>query len=240
MRMRGSKTFWTRRRPTNPKKGGFRVATMTRYTQEKAWSDFRVGVITFMGVFLLVFGVVLAGGDKGILFQRTSHVKALLPDVGGLKKGSSVTMGGMIVGRVTKVTFVDGKKNEIEVTMEIRHDVRSRIKSDSLPSVRTMGMLGDRYVDLSMGTEKSEVLPEGKPLVGDAASDFDKALREANSVMTETQKLLVAVNEQRGTAGRLVYDEELYKSLTQIANEIRDLVKDFKKNPRRYVKFSLF
>lgn len=213
---------------------------MSRYSQEKIWSDFRVGIITFVGVFLLVLGVVFAGGDKGLLFRKTSLLKALLLDVGGLKTGSSVTMGGMTVGRVTHVRFVDGEKNQIEVTMQMRSDVRRRVKADSLPSVRTMGMLGDRYVDISMGTAKAGVLPEGVPLVGEAASDFDKALRQANLVMGETEKLLVAVNEQHGTAGRLVYDEKLYTSLTQIANEIRDLIQDFKKNPRRYIKFSLF
>ena len=199
-----------------------------------------MGIITFVGVFLLILGVVFAGGDKGLLFRKTSFVKALLPDVGGLKTGSSVTMGGMTVGRVTHVMFVDGEKNQIEVTMQMRSDVRHRVKSDSLPLVRTMGMLGDRYVDISMGTEKAGVLPEVTPLVGAPASDFDKALRQATQVMGETEKLLVAVNEQRGTAGRLVYDERLYTTFTQIANEIRDLIQDFKKHPRRYIKFSLF
>ena len=212
---------------------------MSRYNQEKAWSDFRVGIITFIGIFLFVLGVIFAGGDKGLLFQKTCIVKALLPDVGGLKTGSSVTMGGMTVGRVTHVSFIDGEKNQIEVTMQVRGNVRKRIKVDSAPSVRTMGMLGDRYVDISMGMPASEILPEGAPLVGYPASDFDKALRQANQVMGETEKLLAAVNEQRGTAGRLVYDEKLYQSITQIADEIRELIKDFKKNPRRYVKLSL-
>ena len=212
---------------------------MSRYNQEKAWSDFRVGAVTFVGIFLLILGVVFAGGDKGLLFQKISIVKALLPDVGGLKTGSSVTMGGMTVGRVTHVNFLNGSKNQIEVTMQVRSDIRQRVKGDSLPSVRTMGMLGDRYVDISMGTEKAGVLPEGAPLVGEPASDFDKALKQANEVMSETEKLLAAINEQRGTAGGLVYDEKLYATLTQIADEVRDLIKDFKKNPRRYVKLSL-
>ena len=198
-----------------------------------------MGIITFAGIFLFVLGVVFAGGDKGLLFQKTCIVKALLPDVGGLKTGSSVTMGGMTVGRVTHVAFIDGEKNQIEVTMQVRGNVRQRIKADSLPSVRTMGMLGDRYVDISMGTSAAEILPEGAALVGHPASDFDKVLRQANDVMSQTEKLLVAVNEQRGTAGRLVYDEKFYQSLTQIAEEVRDLIKDFKKNPRRYVKLSL-
>ena len=214
---------------------------MKQYEQAKVWSDFRVGLITFTGVFLLVFGVVFAGGDKGLLFRSTSRVKARMVDVGGLKKGSSVTMGGMTVGRVTQIAFVNGKKgNQIEVTMEVRSDTRRRIKIDSTPAVRTQGMLGDRYIDISMGNEGTGELPEDSFLIGDTASDFDKTLRQANQVLSETEKLLTAVNDQRGTAGRFVYDEQLYQTLTEITNELRDLIKDFKKHPRKYVKFSLF
>lgn len=214
---------------------------MSRYNQEKFWSDFRVGLITFAGLFFLILGIVFAGGDKGLLFQKTSLVRARLADVGGLKKGSSVTMGGMTVGRVTDITFVNGEKgNQIEVVMEVRSDIRNRIRTDSIPSVRTQGMLGDRYIDISMGSEAAAEFSGATPLAGDPATDFDKTLRQANEVLTETEKLLTAVNDQRGTAGRLVYDEMLYRTLTDITTELRDLIKDFKKHPRKYVKFSLF
>lgn len=213
---------------------------MSRYSQERFWSDVRVGGITFAGVFLLVFGVVFAGGDKGLLFQKTSFVQARLADVGGLKKGSSVTMGGMTIGRVTNIGFARADlSNQIEVTLEIRAALRKRIKTDSVPAVRTQGMLGDRYIDISMGTEGAAELSKEAPLVGGGASDFDKTLQQANEVLGETEKLLAAVNAQQGTVGRLVYDEMLYKTLTEISTELRDLIKDFKKHPRKYVKFSL-
>lgn len=189
---------------------------MSAYSQEKMWSDFRVGLITFAGLALLVLGVIFAGGDKGLLFQKTSIVKAHLLDVGGLKKGSSVTLLGMAVGRVTDIGFatsVNPGESVVEVVMEVRSDVRARIKKDSVPVVRTQGMLGDRYIDIFGGTAVSEPLPEGEALVGDAATDFDKTLREATEVLDKSDKVLLTLN---------------------------DLMQDFKKNPRRYFKFSVF
>ncbi len=230
---------------------------MAQYEQEQVWSDFRVGIITFIGLVFLVIGITFAGGDKGLLFKKTVAVKALLADVGGLKKGGSVTMNGMVIGKVTNITFTDGhdstavtaeggknaagqEKNQIEVTMEIRSDLRNRIKIDSLPQVRTQGMLGDRYIDIPSGSKSAEVLPEGKMLMGATAGDFDKTLKQAIDVMSETQKMLKAINEEQGTAGKLVYDEKFYTNLTTITDELNDLIKDFKKNPRRYIKFSVF
>ena len=232
---------------------------MSRYDRTQVWSDVRVGIISLAGLVLIVLGVTFAGGDKGLIFKKTSSVKAHLADVGGLKKGASVTMNGMTVGKVTEIAFVDGEiaepttgekrkellksdrgKTQIEVTMEVRSDVRKRIKIDSLPAVRTQGMLGDRYVDIPAGSEEAEVLVEGEVLLGASATDFDQTLNQALQVLTETEKLLSAVNEQHGTAGKLIYDQQFYNRLMDITDELNELLKDFKKNPRRYLKFSVF
>ncbi len=214
---------------------------MNAYDEEKAWSDFRVGLITFFGISFLVLGVTFAGGDKGLLFQKSTTVKALLLDVNGLKKGSSASMSGMTVGKVTNITLVRGsQKNEVEVAMVVRRDVRERIKKDSIPAVRTQGMMGDRYVDISAGTSGSEALPDGMSLVGKETSDFDVTIRQASQVLSETEKLLSAVNQQRGTVGQFFYDERFYQNLTEITTRLNDLIEDFKKHPRRYIKFSLF
>lgn len=206
---------------------------MARYDQLKAWSDFRVGLITFVTVVLLIVGVTLTGGDKGIFFQKTSFLKAHLLDVGGLKKGSSVTIGGMTVGRVTDIRFVSNPGDLIEVVFQVRSDVRSRIKRDSICSVRTQGMLGDRYLDVSVGTKEAPPLPDGEILSGNPTSDFDATLRQASDVLGETEKVLSAVNRKEGTVGQFFYDGEFYRELTE-------LIKDFKKHPRKYIKFSLF
>lgn len=133
---------------------------MSLYERPKKLDEgIQVGALTFAALPLLIPGITLAGGDKGILFQKTATVKALLFDGGGLKKGGSVTMGEVIVGRVTHMSFVDPSKgNLIEVTMEIRSDVRNRIKTDSVPFVRTQGILGNRYLDISIGSAKAQLL----------------------------------------------------------------------------------
>src|SRR3990167_9405749 len=125
---------------------------MADFEQRKVWSDLRVGLISLISIVILIAGVTFTGGNKGLLLRKTSIVKAWLFDVGGLKTGCSVTMNGMIVGKVNDIAFVtDSVKSQIEVTMEVRSDFKDRIKSDSVPTVRTQGLLGDRYIDISVG-----------------------------------------------------------------------------------------
>ena len=214
---------------------------MGHFDQKKVWSDFRVGLIGFIALFLLILGILFAGGDKGLLFRKTTILKAELADVSGLKKGSSVTMGGMIIGKVEDITFLnDPEKNRIEVAMLIRLDVRSLIKADSIPSMKTQGMMGDRFIDISRGSRESKVLPEDGFLIGSETSDFDETLHKATAVLDETHQVLQAVNKQQGTVGQLFYDEKFYARLLEITAQMNELIKDFKKNPRKYIKFSLF
>ena len=214
---------------------------MAKQDQETVWSDFRVGIVTLAALILLILGITFSGGDKGLFLQKSSMVKALLANVGGLKKGSSVTMGGMTVGKVSGIAFMGSSETtQIEVTMQVRNDVRPRIKSDSVPSVRTQGMLGDRYVDISVGAKDADPLPDGKPLIEKSATDFDETLHQALDVLTETEKLLSAINHQQGTVGQLFYDQRFYENLVRVTGELSDLIQDVKKQPKKYVKLSLF
>jgi phospholipid/cholesterol/gamma-HCH transport system substrate-binding protein len=214
---------------------------MGRSSQDNIWSDFRVGIVAFVALALLILGIVFAGGDKGLLLQKKVYVKGLLTNVGGLKKGSSVTMGGMTIGKVTGIGFAGGSdSNQIEVVMQVRSDVRLKIKSDSVPSVRTQGMMGDRYVDISPGGPGAGPLGENEKMVGKPAAVFDETLEEALGVLRETEKLLLSINEKKGTVGQLFYDDQLYQNMVTMTDKMNELVQDFKKQPRKYIKFSVF
>ena len=206
---------------------------------KKSWGDFRVGLITFFAICLLVAGITFAGGDKGLLFQKTVELHGLFKNVGGLKKGSSVSMAGMVIGRVTDLRFYDGHDSKrVEALMEVREDMRGKMREDASATVRTMGMLGDRYVDISEGTSETLLAPEN-PVLGQDISDFDSTLQESAQVLSEVKKLLSQVNKPEGNVGNLFYDERLYNQMTELTERLNDLIQDFKKNPKRYVKLSL-
>ncbi len=204
-------------------------------------SQIRVGIMTFAGACLLSAAIIFSGGDKALLFCRTSVLKARLPDVSGLKPGASVTLSGMTVGKVTNIRF-SGNSGEasIEVSMQIREDIRTRLKADSIPSVRTQGIMGDRYMNLSKGSDEALPLAAGSELVGKKTSDFDDALDQTTQLLKETNKTLRAVNEQKGSAGQFFYDQKLYQGLADVTNNLNELLKDIKKNPRRYIKLAVF
>lgn len=214
---------------------------MDAHEKRNKTNSLRVGIMSVVALGAVVTGIIFAGGDKGLLFAKRAIVYAKLYDVGGLKTGCPVTIGGMTVGKVTDIHFdKEWSSKQIEVVMEVREDVRTRIKADSIPSIRTQGMLGDRYIEISMGSDEAPALPEGQALVGKVVTDFDEAVSQANAVLEQSEKVLVAINEQQGTIGQLVYDKAFYTRIIEIADELKSVLQDFKKQPRRYLKFSVF
>ena len=211
------------------------------YDQTQTQSDFRVGLLTFLALCILAAGITLAGGDKGLLFQKTTLVRARLCNIGGLKKGAAVTMGGMSIGKVQKLTFASGAAPScIELVLDVNQKMRPHIKADSMPAIKTQGMLGDRYIEISPGSPNAPPLAEDGFLAGKSAADFDETLHEANNTLSETTKMLGAINRQEGTVGQFLYNKEFYTRLTEIETELHELLKDFKKQPRKYIKFSVF
>lgn len=207
----------------------------------KFGSDLRVGIVTFLGILCLVAGITFAGGDKGLMLQETLTLHAHLHDVNSLKKGATVTMGGMSIGKVTGVGFLNNSPESlIDVTMEVRSDVLHRIKTDSKPCVRTQGMLGDRYIEITTGSKDAAVLENGRALEGTATSNFDDALQEARSTLTQTTKMLEAINQKQGTAGQFIYDQQLYQKLLELTAQISEVLADFKQNPKKYIKLEVF
>ncbi|PIQ87562.1 MAG: hypothetical protein COV74_00375 [Candidatus Omnitrophica bacterium CG11_big_fil_rev_8_21_14_0_20_45_26] len=214
---------------------------MTQTDKQNLKSDLKVGFVVLLAFGLFVAGIILAGGDKGLFLKKKAIIQARLSDVGGLKKGASVTMAGMVIGRVSDISFDENVEGyPIEVTMEIREDVRPHIKVNAVPTIRTQGMMGDRYVDIGAQTESAETLPGHQVLTGQAASDFDETLRETMEVLVEAEKLLASINEQKGTMGDLFYDQKLYDNLVTMTDELTSLIQDFKEKPKKYVKLSIF
>jgi phospholipid/cholesterol/gamma-HCH transport system substrate-binding protein len=94
-----------------------------------------------------------------VRFWGTSDytVYANFSTVGGLKPKSSVTMAGVEIGRVEKIQLKD---NAALVTMSIHKD--AQLQEDVIASIKTMGIIGDKYVSISPGASDVIIKPQGR------------------------------------------------------------------------------
>ncbi len=122
----------------------------------------RTKVNVAVGLFLVIG--ILALGYLSIRLGRVSFlgsagylVSVDFPAVGGLKAGSSVEIAGVPIGRVESIGLVD-----YQARVVLRLDRGVQIQEDSIASIKTKGLIGERYIRISPGGSEKIVPPNGR------------------------------------------------------------------------------
>lgn len=111
---------------------------------EKNKLEFSVGLFMIIGLLCLGY-LSLKFGDLGLGRSRY-EISAVFPTVSGLKNKAAVTMAGVSIGEVSKIRLHDGKA---QIIMTINNDVK--LEEDSIASIKTMGIIGDKYISIAPG-----------------------------------------------------------------------------------------
>jgi phospholipid/cholesterol/gamma-HCH transport system substrate-binding protein len=129
-----------------------------------------------VGVFVLI-GLVGLGwmsvklGRVDLLGKSGYVVSADFPSVGGLKAGSTVEIAGVEVGRVDRIMLED---YQARVVMVIQPQVK--LQEDSIASIKTKGLIGEKYIRISPGGSDKLIGPNGRIREVEPPVDFEELL----------------------------------------------------------------
>lgn len=118
--------------------------------------DLSVGIFVLIGLLALGWMSVKLG-RVDFLGNRGYVVSADFPSVGGLKAGSSIEIAGVEIGRVERITLQD---YQAHVVMLIQPQIK--LQEDSIASIKTKGLIGERYVRISPGGSEKLIAPNGR------------------------------------------------------------------------------
>jgi len=121
-------------------------------------TEMTVGVFVFIGLLAIAWLAIKVGQIGGIGATGYTLV-ANFDDVGGVRKGSDIMLAGVVIGRVDEVQLAGND----HATVILRINEGVKITEDAFASVRTKGIIGDRYIRISQGMEESN-LEEGNEI----------------------------------------------------------------------------
>ena len=136
------------------------------------------GIEVLVGVFVVV-GVLALGylsvslGKVDVLGSSGYDVTAEFTDIGGLKVGSAVEIAGVEVGRVTAITLKD---YQALVRIHMHGDVK--LQDDTIASVKTKGLIGEKFVALSPGGSDKTLGQGSRIRETESAIDFEKLISQ--------------------------------------------------------------
>src|SRR5712675_837088 len=109
---------------------------------------FRLGLFIVGSLVLLAIGVFLIG-SREMLFTSTYSLKSDFQTVSGLIEGADVRVGGLHEGTVKRIELPRRPDGKVTVVMDMHQATREVLKNDSVASIKSEGLLGDKYVEIS-------------------------------------------------------------------------------------------
>jgi len=138
---------------------------MKKFDLELAVGVFMIIGIICLGYLSIKLGKMEVFGDKGY------EIQAIFSNSGGLKSGSSVVIAGVEVGRVKRVALDD---YQAKVVLNIPLNIK--IQEDAIASIKTKGLIGEKYVEITPGGADELIEPGGRIRDTQSAIDFEEII----------------------------------------------------------------
>jgi phospholipid/cholesterol/gamma-HCH transport system substrate-binding protein len=103
-------------------------------------------------------------------------------------------------------------------------------------------MVVDNQENLKSTLENTKNITENFSKVSDSLSavDFNKIINKAAQAVSNFNEMSEKINSGEGTVGKLINDKRMYDNLEAATGELEQLLRDIKRNPKRYIHFSIF
>jgi phospholipid/cholesterol/gamma-HCH transport system substrate-binding protein len=183
------------------------------------WEQLKVGLL--IAAALAVIGVAIYRlGQAANLFSRRYELFAYLPNASGLQAGGVVYVAGQYAGTIKSIDFLpvdnDTLRN-LRVRMAIDHALQDQVRTDSKAKIRTLGLLGDKVIDISIGTPRYSALRDGDTIAVAPSLDYEAVLAQAAGAVSDMvdltrdlRQITSSVVEGKGTMGQLLTNRALY------------------------------
>jgi phospholipid/cholesterol/gamma-HCH transport system substrate-binding protein len=131
-----------------------------------------VGIFVLLGLAAVAY-LTMKLGSGSLVGGNTYLLEARFSNAGGLHSGSSVLVAGVTVGRVEGVR-IDPADYSAIATLRIPTELR--LPTDSMASIRTSGLIGDKYVFLSPGADDTYLKPGTRITMTESSVDLESLI----------------------------------------------------------------
>jgi phospholipid/cholesterol/gamma-HCH transport system substrate-binding protein len=181
--------------------------------------NFRVGVFVLITLSVLIVIIFLLSGEKSF-FEKSYTLTTYFRNTAGLIKGAAVRLSGVRIGAVTDIEFAKKPVGDklIVVTMKITKDGMSRISPDAKATIRTEGLLGDKYIEIIPGNEKPLAkLPDKLEIESQTPVEFASIIGQSGDLLAN----IISISESLDKIVKAFGEEQNIKNINKTIDSIR-------------------
>ncbi len=201
---------------------------MYDYSKQQMWAKLKVGAVVTIALATLFLAIMFAGNIEKV-FAPKVVVYAMVNDVRGLRDGSPVWFSGVEIGAVRSIGFTVQQK--VKVEMSLAANALKYLKKDSKANILTLGLLGDKYVEITPGSREAEGLGAGDTISGETQIEIQDVVQTSQASIAKIsdfigmlEEALEKVDKGKGSLSKFLRDPFVYDNLKDATAEMTRLI----------------
>lgn len=195
------------------------------------WSQLKVGITVLAACITLAVLIFLMNSSSGFFTHKIKLI-AYFDNASGLRTGAPVRLDGVDIGNVVGIRVVPGKKlTPVEAIMRVNTDYSFNLRTDSLVTLSTAGVLGETFIDIDSAQATGPEAKDGATLQTQETPDIQDVVRSSqgtlqnmDALLKRLDRIVAFVESGQGSIGKLIYDPDLYNRLNSTVNEFQGLM----------------
>jgi phospholipid/cholesterol/gamma-HCH transport system substrate-binding protein len=173
-----------------------------------------VGVFVLAGLALFTVGLFMIG-DRQMAFAKKFTIYTEFRKITGLQPGAIVRVSGAKGGSIIKIMTPNTATGKFRIEMEITEDLHALVRTDSLATIETEGLVGGRYLGVGAGSDTAppappkSTIPSKEPFdIGDLMQQMGETVRKVNGTIDEmkadVQRAVASIGDTVENANALI------------------------------------
>ena len=151
-----------------------------------------VGIFITVAVALLALGLFLIGNQHKA-FRRHLNLYTDFANVNGINKGAKVRVAGMDAGQVQDILIPSTPSGKFHIKLQIEDRLHGLVRNDSVVTIETEGIVGDRFLLIHEGTDQSPEAARDSTLRGKEPLELSKVIEQVSGVINQANDTIVDV-----------------------------------------------
>lgn len=191
------------------------------------------------GLMVLVCGVILLGLTVKVAGMSTMkkgyHLKAQFNYASAIKKGAPVYLTGVEVGEIKGIQ-IDYSTDGTKVVLDAWLESSAKVRADSRASIVTMGLMGEKYLELTSGSKDSPFLKEDSLIIGREPLMMDEITDKAMAIASNLDAGISDLRKLTKDVDLTLVDnrakiDELIANMNETGKNFKEFSEDIKRNP---------
>lgn len=207
--------------------------------------ELKVGAFVLIAIGCLTVAVLSIGNFS--FFERGRKLNVIFGYANGLKKAAPVRLAGVEAGTVKDINILT-EGNQMKVNVQLVIDEGITIPVDSTISINQLGLLGEKYVEVTPGVSQQAIQDQGRVIgvdpvpvdritqrIDSMTAQLEKTMNGINNgllteqntksvtdILTGIKNIVDEIQQGRGTLGMFLYNPNIYKNLDELSGDLKN------------------